>query len=621
MKKLLFLIVAIVTFGLIVSGCLPVVPPVEQGEISSLMKGDPPDFFVDDDNCPGPGTGTELDPFCTIQAAINAASDGDTISVADGTYTITAAINVNKEITITGNILNPGNVVVKYSPTSTSLNGFEIGAANITIQGFKIIDCFRGVHFGRNDVASTGCTITNCVFDNNSENAIGEVAAENTTISNNAITNCNMGIEIRANEATSLATRTEVTGNTISSCSQSCIQTYLGKYVYIYGNTISNTNDKGINVIRSNATGTSDRIQVISNTIYETKWPGIQVIGAPYTYVYDNTLTQCNYYGEDNSGDFDYASIHVQDDIGPTYSNHTIIDSNTVRDGINGIQIWSDNCTVTNNKIYDMGLTYADTKGTEGVGDGVYYNSGIIIGTNWLTDNFEPTGTIVRGNTLTGNVVGLFIHYASNNEAHFNNIEGNTNYGVYNDDTNVFDATYNWWGHPGGPRRPAGNSGKISGPKAADQVSENVFYHPWLSGTNSVSNIALDQAATASATYQSYTAARAVDGDYNTSWIADGYPPQWIEIDLGKGSSVVGLRFLPDQTRVGLTTHVVMFSNDDGVVGYYTFAGVTEAKQWVEAWFDAPFRGVRTVRVTTEVDTIPPLSWVAWFEIEVYGWQ
>jgi hypothetical protein len=127
-----------------------------------------------------------------------------------------------------------------------------------------------------------------------------------------------MGIEIRANEATSIANRTEVTGNAISSCSQSCIQTYLGKYVYIYDNTISSTNDKGINIIRSGATGTADRVQVIGNTISETKWPGIQVIGAPYTYVYSNTLTKCNYYGSDGTGDWDYASIHVQDDTGST---------------------------------------------------------------------------------------------------------------------------------------------------------------------------------------------------------------------------------------------------------------------------------------------------------------
>ena len=41
MKKLLFLMVAIVVLGLIVSGCIPVVPPVEKDEITSLTKAKP----------------------------------------------------------------------------------------------------------------------------------------------------------------------------------------------------------------------------------------------------------------------------------------------------------------------------------------------------------------------------------------------------------------------------------------------------------------------------------------------------------------------------------------------------------------------------------------------------
>jgi len=44
-------------------------------------------LFVDADNCPGPGAGTLFDPFCKIQDAIDAASPGALISVAEGRYT------------------------------------------------------------------------------------------------------------------------------------------------------------------------------------------------------------------------------------------------------------------------------------------------------------------------------------------------------------------------------------------------------------------------------------------------------------------------------------------------------------------------------------------------------
>ncbi len=43
-------------------------------------------LFVDDDNGPGPGSGMEGDPFCSIQTAIDAAMDTDDIVVAPGTY-------------------------------------------------------------------------------------------------------------------------------------------------------------------------------------------------------------------------------------------------------------------------------------------------------------------------------------------------------------------------------------------------------------------------------------------------------------------------------------------------------------------------------------------------------
>ena len=43
-------------------------------------------IWVDDDGCPGPGSGTPEDPFCLIQNALDASADGDEIVVAPGTY-------------------------------------------------------------------------------------------------------------------------------------------------------------------------------------------------------------------------------------------------------------------------------------------------------------------------------------------------------------------------------------------------------------------------------------------------------------------------------------------------------------------------------------------------------
>jgi pectin methylesterase-like acyl-CoA thioesterase len=54
------------------------------GLFSSATAADT--IYVDDDNCPGPGSGTPGDPYCSIQTAIDNAVDTDEIVVAPGTY-------------------------------------------------------------------------------------------------------------------------------------------------------------------------------------------------------------------------------------------------------------------------------------------------------------------------------------------------------------------------------------------------------------------------------------------------------------------------------------------------------------------------------------------------------
>ena len=53
---------------------------------SALSAAHAGTIHVDDDTCPGPGGGTEGDPYCSIQTAIDNAVDTDEIVVAPGTY-------------------------------------------------------------------------------------------------------------------------------------------------------------------------------------------------------------------------------------------------------------------------------------------------------------------------------------------------------------------------------------------------------------------------------------------------------------------------------------------------------------------------------------------------------
>ena len=125
MKKLLFLIVAIVVLGLIVAGCgIPVVPPVEQNEPSSLTKAGIT-LTVGPSGC----------DFTTIQAAITAANPFDTIQVAAGTYNEGALVFDKDDITLIGSGTEATTIV-----TSSTTYGVSVlsDVDYITIKGFTI---------------------------------------------------------------------------------------------------------------------------------------------------------------------------------------------------------------------------------------------------------------------------------------------------------------------------------------------------------------------------------------------------------------------------------------------------------------------------------------------------
>ena len=94
-------------------------------------------WYVDDDNCPGPGSGTSADPFCSIQDAIDAASSGDEVYVNAGTYTEQVALTPGNDLKITGagrdlvTWIAPGN----GKCIDGSMSGYT-GSMNYEISGF-----------------------------------------------------------------------------------------------------------------------------------------------------------------------------------------------------------------------------------------------------------------------------------------------------------------------------------------------------------------------------------------------------------------------------------------------------------------------------------------------------
>ena len=152
-------------------------------------------ILVDDDGqeCP------DFD-FISIQQAINAASDGDTIRVYPGTY---SKVILNKAVSLTGINLpvidgkGDGDVV-------------EVQADNAELEGFKVINSGQDNNVGVLLECSHSQVSNNDVTSN--ECGIGLIAASNNSILNNDVSANEYGIFIESS-----CSNNEILGNSVSS--------------------------------------------------------------------------------------------------------------------------------------------------------------------------------------------------------------------------------------------------------------------------------------------------------------------------------------------------------------------------------------------------------------------
>jgi hypothetical protein len=142
--------------------------------------------------------------------------------------------------------------------------------------------------------------------------------------------------------------------------------------------------------------------------------------------------------------------------------------------------------------IHVCGIAYVDSTGR--IADLTVENiiatnlgAGVAIIGHVGTSAVEIIGATISDNGGVGKGAGIYVCGGSTLNAHFNNIVGNTAFGVVNDGGGMVDATYNWWGHATGP------SGL--GPGHGDAVSGNVDFEPWLGAravTKTVTNGTVD---------------------------------------------------------------------------------------------------------------------------------
>jgi len=132
--------------------------------------------FVDDGNCPGPGAGTELDPYCSIQTAIDSAVDTDDIVVAPGTYFETVNF-LGKAITLRSSD-GPDVTIIDAQRTGTVVTCESGEGSDTVLEGFTITGgTGTDLPGDQPDMGLTGGgmlnhqsspTVTDCTFTGNS---------------------------------------------------------------------------------------------------------------------------------------------------------------------------------------------------------------------------------------------------------------------------------------------------------------------------------------------------------------------------------------------------------------------------------------------------------------------
>jgi parallel beta-helix repeat protein len=179
-------------------------------------------WTVDDDGVENPYA-----DYNTIQAAINAASAGDSIIVYQGTYT--ESVSVTKQLTIRAAssvkpVINGGGINIYYP------------AANVIIDGFEITGASTGIY-----ISGSSNNIINNTLKNNTSDGILVIQtnAYGNNIEGNEISGSNRGIHLLDSN------NNEVKNNLVYS-NDSGIWVDDSTNIDITGNTIKENSDDGV---------------------------------------------------------------------------------------------------------------------------------------------------------------------------------------------------------------------------------------------------------------------------------------------------------------------------------------------------------------------------------------
>lgn len=233
-----------------------------------------------------PATITVPDNYPTIQAAINAASAGDTVYVRAATYV--ENLVVNKTLSLVGE--GTKNTIIDGGGSNNNGDVIKIVADNVNVTGFTIRNC--GIQYSGIRLESNYSKIAGNNIAANPDYSIDLYNSDYNVISGNNITNNYIGVYL-----TQSSSFNTFSGNTIANNSMWGVGLYTSSgNSFFHNNFINNTEQVNLGYM-SNVNSWDDGYPSGGNywSDYVSRYPGASEIDAsgiwntPYTIDSNNT--------------------------------------------------------------------------------------------------------------------------------------------------------------------------------------------------------------------------------------------------------------------------------------------------------------------------------------------
>jgi dipeptidyl aminopeptidase/acylaminoacyl peptidase len=164
-----------------------------------------------------------------------------------------------------------------------------------------------------------------------------------------------------------------------------------------------------------------------------------------------------------------------------------------------------------------------------------------------------------------------------------------------------------------------GNPDSVTGGAGEDRVLVDAGSGDKVAGVEHrvvSKNVAAWRPVTASSQEPTNPAVLAVDGRVDDYWSSGNYPPQWIEVDLLKPTTIARLRLIAPDVPMGASILLLARQPDGSFRLLHRFAGPMVFEQAVSFTPKRPWRGIRYLRLSVPSQSY---GWVAWPEIEAYS--